>query len=123
MNLECYFDEELEHSFGGVDPYYDDLWYMDQCAAPLDAPLTPLQQDSFTPSPVQEFTTLDSAKSEYRKKAVQRWLLKRKRILHGNKLRFKRPYVARREIALSRPRCAGGKFVKSATNFLPASQF
>ena len=125
MNLSfCYFDEELDHSFGGVDQYYDDLYCLDQYA--LEGPLTPVLEQTNTPvaqSPVTQLAAVTDAKSEYRKQAVQRWLLKRKRMLHGNKLRFKRPYVARREIALTRPRCAGGKFVKAATNFLPISQF
>ena len=53
--------------------------------------------------------------------AIDRWKAKKAR--RALRKCAKRPYVARREVALRRPRTSGGKFVKSTNKFLPISAF
>ncbi len=60
------------------------------------------------------------SKKEYRKAAINRWLVKRKRLLESGS---SRPYVARSEIANKRERNGRGRFMKKESGFIPYSYF
>ena len=59
---------------------------------------------------------MNKNKFEYRQNAIKNWKKKKQRNVSST------AYVARREIALKRPRTTSGKFQKSTVQFIPISQ-